>query len=795
MSDGHTPAGSANTNNAYPSSPVRGLLPPGAHIPPRYLRVATQLQAWGIPEYLVHLGLIMRQLERGAITPTQIAPLLGDEATAVSEALATLSGSIPRPSLQQSEQVWKLFTLTYLHPSASLLKIAELLAQIRAMQDADITISDETMAAAAHVCARLGMWDIRAEILDARTRLADPHLVRRSAVLLERSLAKRTQFFESLRHWLTDLLQAQGIVAHIERRPRAMHQVVEEGLESVHSTFPWADVIVLLIEDLRDCYRAMGAINMAAPVIGSRMRDFLGGPKDNGYQAIHTTITYTTAIPTERTASVDIRITTAAMDRYNRNGYLAYLAGVPVPPRRPLWWTDRRRWLAAYQGEATEVFVFTPQGEAIFLPLGATVLDFAVRVHSKLGVFCRGAKVNENHTAPGDRLACGDICEVVIDPYSEPLNHRVLNQAKTTSARSRIRRTLHKDHTGAVRGQQIFRAVLTQRLAEQEVHTSEALIEQQVASICRMRGYQTVEAFYRAVARGEAAPDPVVRMIISNLLVPRLNLDQVPASVRTQAQRIRLALCCRPRPSHTVVAVPIHKGHELKIHSVACTHIIEPAYPIAWHPTVDHTYVADVLYESWDRPGLIHQVTGALAQAGSINILSFHATVPEPSLARICFSFEAPDQTNIDQVRSALEQLPEQRNVAVRTVNLIDEGVHVAEPLKNPYGPQPVGHWPFFVGRAAEIQQILTQLGSKNRTNHILIRGPKRIGKSSLLQHLSRYHLQDFEVPGLLDLQSLPTEDLHIPRLLERIATMIGQKLGRACDMLLWMLRRLSATL
>lgn len=764
--------------NQRDDQPVLGLLPPGTRIPPRYQRVCAQLAAWGLPDYLVPLGLVMRPIERGLIAPAQLEPLLGGEAVAIARALVALNAGVPRLALQPSEPIWKLFMLTYLHPAASVLKIAELLTHLSHVQDANITVPTEMMTAAAHVCARLGMWDVRAELLNVQARLADPHLVRRARDLLDRSQPTRTQFFEALRQWLADLLRHQGIAAHIERRPRPIHQVVEEGLESIQGTFPWADVVVLLIDNVADCYRALGAINMAYPVVGANIRDFIGGPKENGYQAIHTMIEYTTALNGERTAPVAIRIATSAMDRYNRDGYLAYLAGVAVPSRRSFWWTNRQRWLAAYQEQSAELFCFTPKGEAIFLPRGATVLDFAVRVHSNLGVYCRGARVNGYHVSPGEKLAGGDICEVLIDQYSEPIQYRLLDLASTTMARARIRRALQKDHTGAMRGQHIFRAVLTRSLEEQEVHTSEEMIEQQVSSICRGRGYQTVEAFYRAVARGEAAPDQVVRMIIGNLLIPRLNLEAVPDEVRTNAERIRLALCCRPRPSQPTVVVPIHNGHELKVHAAMCSRVSGTAYPVTWKLVEEHAYVTDVLYESWDRPGLIHQITSAISEIGAINILAFNATVPEPNLARVCFTFEAPNQQQIDRVRQVLEQLPEQRNVDVRTVTLIDEGLRLAEPLDNPYGPQPVGRWPFFVGRYVEIRQILAQLEGHSRANHILIRGPKRIGKSSLLQHLSRYHLRDFEVPDWLDLQSLPTEELRLPRLLQRIATLINNRAG-----------------
>jgi GTP pyrophosphokinase len=762
---------------------VLRLLPSGTLIPGRYCEVRDQLYAWGLPNDLVELGLVMHRVERGKLAPATLAQLLGDQVAVVAEALAAFGGAV-RSASRTPELAWKLFMLTYLHPSAVVLKITELLMPLRHSHDPDIAIGTETIGAAAGVCARLGMWNVRGELLDVQARLADPHLAQRARSLLDGSQPARLQFFEALQRQIDELLRGQGIAARIERVPRSLNQVIDEGLDSVRGTFPWADVVTILVEDVADCYRALGAINSAYTVVGTKMRDYIGGPRENGYQAIHTTIEYIDRAG-ERTAPVDIRIVTPTMYRYNRDGYLAYLAGVAPPARRSLWWTDRRRWLDAYHDRSSELFVFTPKCDAIFLPRGATVLDFAVRVHRDLGVYCRGALVNGLRVSPGERLARGDICEVLIEQEGSSIDQRLLDLAGTQHAKSRIRRALQQDHTGAARGRQTFHDVLSRQLEEQEAHASPAMIDQQVAAICRARGYHSVDAFYRAVARGEASPDQAIRPIIDGLLIPRLVLDALPAEVRARADHIRLALCCRPRPSRPAVAQPIHAGHQIKVHSAGCSRVVEPAYPVAWRPVERHAFAADALYEGWDRPGLLYQLTGAVGTVGGINIRSLNADVPEPSLARIRFTFEAPSREKLEQVQRALEALPERRHVELHTVTLIDEGFRITTPLANPYGPHPVGRRPFFVGRTAEVQQILAHLEGAG-ARHLLIRGPKRIGKSSLLEHLARYYLDRFKVIARLDLQSLPTDELRLDRLLGRIAEQLAnpaQARGRAAQL------------
>ncbi|HWQ12257.1 MAG TPA: TGS domain-containing protein, partial [Roseiflexaceae bacterium] len=757
--------------------PALALLPPGATVRPRYRAIHDQLLAWGLPGWLAALGLLLRPIERRVVAPAAVAAALGPQAGETAAALAELSGPVPRQPLQHLERAWKTFVLMNLHPPAAVLKIAELLVRLRQTQDADIDERAEALVAVAQAASRLGMWDVRYELRDIAARLADPHLAQRAVALLDQTCELRARFFDDMRRQLDGLLGAQRIRARVERRQHPIYRLVEEGLESLHGPTPWADTVHVLVGSVPDCYRALGAINSAYRALGTRLRDYISGPKENGYQAIQTVIEYTSA-PGQHAVPVAIHITTAAMAHFNRHGFLASLSGAPVPLDRPVWWEDRHRWLEAYRGRSGELFAFTPRGEAIMLPAGATVLDFAVRVHLELGVYCRGALLNGEYVSPGERLAPGDICEVLIDQHGGRVDQRMLDLAVTKPARTRIRRALQKGMDGAARGRAIFRELLARRLEQQGVHASEAQIEAQLAILCRWRGYQTVEAFFRAVARGETAPDRAVQAVVESVLVPRLAYDALPAPVRARAERVRLAQCCWPRPPQPVVAVAIHGGRQLKIHAAECGNAAGGGYSLAWRQDEEQTYAADVLYESWDRPELIHQLAAALDAVGGVNIRAFHAEVPEPSLARIRFSFEAPSREAIERVRQALLRQPEQRRVELRALTLIEGGFRDATPLDNPYGPQPVGRWPLFIGRTDEVGMIVARLTARDGARHVLVHGPKRIGKSSLLEHLSRYHLQEFRAPPPLDLQGLPASELRFARLVARLSELIAHKAG-----------------
>ena len=758
---------------------VAKLLPSHARIPLHYRRIAEQLSAWELPTHLVQTGLLMRHIERGVVDLDQLGTLLGTEATEIAEALRDIHLATPRPSQQQIEHIWRLYMLAQRHWPATILKLTSLLVHSHQSLDSNVPVQPETLSAAAYICARLGMWETRAELLNTRVRLSDPHLAQRTRELLHTSEPAREQFFATIKNDLHTLLHSYGVTAHIERRARPVYQLVDDGLERAKQTSHWIDTVMVLIENVQDCYRALGAINQSYPVVGAQLRDYVGGPKENGYQAIHTTVQFSSETLDYPPTPIEIRIATPAMDYYNHKGFLAYLSAKVVPVQRPTTSGNYARWLRSYQQTSSEIFVFTPRGVPVFLPNNATVLDFAVRVHSQLGVYCRGALVNGHRVLPSERLERGDICEVLIDQHTAPIDQRLLHTATTKTARSRIRRALQQDQTGVTRGRQIFRDTLAKQLEAYEIQTSEARLEQHMTTFCQTRGYQSPDAFYRAIARGETSPDQLIGEIINSILIAQIDFTSLPQEIRVATQQVRLAFCCQPHPPLPAVAVPIHAGKMVKIHRLDCHRVRAPLYPIEWRPIDHHVYVVDMLYESWDRPGLLHEVTTAINQIRGLNIRTFQANIPEPGLARMQISVEVPDKQAIDQLRYLLENLTEQRRLELRTVALIDGEVQTSTPLDNPYSPQPVGQWPFFVGRTNEVREILTHLEQTSGARHILIRGPKRVGKSSLLEHLSRYHLNHFQVLPLLNLQRLPTDELRFPQLICRFSAMIVQNLGR----------------
>lgn len=745
-------------------------LPASAQLPALYQAIMQSLRNCACPAWLVRLGGLMRQIERGTISPMQIEATLGAEAASIATALAEIAALETRPAAQSKERSWRLFLLLHRNPSAGLLKIVELSEILHLAVPSDLRSNPAMITDAAFAAGRLGLWNIRCDLLTAAATLADPHLVAQAKKLQEQTSAQRNALFEELKQTIERLLEPLAIRPRIERLDRPVYKLVDELPEGMPEAAPWADMLQIMVDNEQDCYLALSAIHRSFPVVSPQLRDYIGYPKPNGYREIRTIIEY--VVSEKRSYQVDIHIATETMARFNREGFLAFLAGFE-PSSQRIWWLDTRRWDDAYQQRSQEIFVFTPHCEPIYLPASATVLDFAMRVHRRLGVYCHAALINGTPATLGDELQCGDICEVLLSEQNAVLNGRLLDLVKTRSAKVLIRQVLRRGDNGAAMGRIRFEQRLEQLLRDRKLHADTGWIKQLVIKACAARGYHTPDAFYRAVGRSEIATDQVAALIIDELLVPRLDLQAIPEEIRVRAAHRRIAQCCKPCYGDELVASIVHAGHQIKIHRAGC-HNAHDAYPVGWKPDSPQVYTAEVLYEGWDKPGLLREITTLLDQQGPVNIRALEASVPEPSLARIHFSFESVDPKAINAIRSMLEAIPEQRRVEIHSAALIDGTIRISQPLENHYGPQPVGRWPFFVGRAQEVRRILTHLECGG-AGHILICGPKRIGKSSLLDHLGRHHLGGFQVPEILNLQALPSSELAIERMSLRLARMAQQ--------------------
>ncbi len=760
-----------NNENAFASQgqtwPDDGLFP-ADQLPALYQSVAQRLRNYVCPEWLVRLGGLLHLIERGRISSAQIAAALGEQAGYIAAALSEIAILDLRPSVQSKERSWRLFMLVHLNPAAGLLKLVELSEILRLGVPSDLRSNPGMITDAAFVAGRLGLWTMRRELLTVAASIADPQLVIRAQKLLHQTSIQREGLFTELKQQIQILFETVGLQnVRIDAFARPLYKLVDELPDGMPETTPWADMVQILVSSEQDCYLALSAIHGAFPVLSPQLRDYIGYPKPNGYREIRTTIDF--VVSEKRSYQVDIHIATETMARFNREGFLAFLAGFE-PATYQVWWQDSTRWQAAYYQRSQEIFVFTPHCEPIYLPPGATVLDFAMRVHRRLGVYCHAALINGLHATLGDELQCGDICEALLSEHNAVLTGRLLDLVKTSSAKVLIRQALRRGDNGAAIGRIRFEQRLEQHLHDRKLHADIAWIKQLVVRACAARGYHTPDAFYRAVGRGEIATDQVAALIIDELLVPRLDLKAIPEELRARAGHRRIAQCCKPCYGDELAASIVHAGHQIKIHRANCPNARD-AYQVGWKPESPKVYTAHVLYEGWDRPGLLHDITGLLDQHGPVNIRALEASVPEPSLARIHFSFESTDAKAITDIRSTLESIPEQRRVEIHSAALIDGTIRMTQPLENHYGPQPVGRWPFFVGRSHEVRRILMHLESEG-AGHVLIRGPKRIGKSSLLEHLGRHHLGGFHVPDTLNLQALPTAELSIERITFRLARM-----------------------
>jgi len=740
---------------------------------------------WRLPPTLTLHGLLLAQLEQSPASALQAVPL--DAAGAqIAVALRAVAALPRRAALRPVEPFWQLAMLACAAPEAAALALARLLARLRSGEPAPAA---EQLVAVANIARRLGIWEARAELLNRHVQLTRPQLAQHIQRRLDQSAEARAVYFAAIAETLRGLLVAAGVpLIAIERRECQLYQVADSSVESSWGEAVGADRLVILLADGGACYAALGVLNGAFPVLGARLRDYIGGPKENGYQAIHTSILAPDA-ERARALPLELRLCTPAMDNFNRRGIVELMAGRRPSAPPSVWWADeaaRHAVLRAYAECGERIFVFTPMGVPVGLPRGATVIDFAVRVHSDLGVFCRGALLNGQRVPPGEPLECGDLCEVLHEPDAL-LDESQLRSATTATARAKVRKALQRGSRGAEQGRLIFERVLRERLQALGLSSGRATLDQQLARFCREQAYERPEAFYQSIARGEAAPDKAVGSLVEHLLTPRLRFDALPPGERARLTSVMLGRCCWPAPGVETVAALVEKRGSLRarVHRADCPSLAQflrasgvRTCPVAWDELASQGVIADVTYEGRDEPGLIAAITSDIDRLGEINIREFHAAVPSPHLARLVFVCETRRPELVAELQRVLRERPGQRRVAVSEQPLHADALRIMEPLSNPYRALPSVTWPLFVGRENEIARIVTQLSDPQGDPHMLVRGPKRIGKSSLLHNLAEYHLHNFRRPVLVDLLALRSAEVELAPLLRVIAGRLVEAAG-----------------
>lgn len=568
-----------------------------------------------------------------------------------------------------------------------LIKLADRLHNMQTLEalpsDRQQTLAQETMDIYAPLAHRLGMWDVKWRLEDHAFHYLQPEKYREISDMLSTRREEREKYIDDQRQLLVKDLTAIKLKAQVIGRPKHIYSIYQKSRKYAGNGKQISDIYDLyamrvLVNNKSDCYNALGVIhNLWRPIPG-QFDDYIANPKENLYQALHTTVMCKGATPLE------VQIRTQEMHQLAEYGVAAHWRykeganGDPAFEQKMTWMRQLLEWQRDVTGTEEflesvrtdifrdQVFVYTPKGDIIELPANSTPIDFAYRIHTELGHRCIGGKVNGGLMPLDYQLQNGDTVEilttkVVRGPSLDWLNPN-LDYIRTASARSSVRQWFRRQRrsTNIQRGRELL---------ERETKRLNMKIEE--SFLCAMFTMDSVEDFFIALASGG---------ITINQVVTRLTADEE----KTQDQKstvvpfyspgsgikvlgvgdlvTRIASCCSPLPGDQIIGF-ITRSQGVTVHKNSCHSIVnedeqQRLVKVEWSEEKT-LYPVRLAIQARDRVGLLRDITARVSEQG-VNIAAVVTKENEDGTATISLTLHT---TGLDQLGKIFAKLDGVRNV------------------------------------------------------------------------------------------------------------------------------------
>ena len=541
---------------------------------------------------------------------------------------------------EQAENLRKMFLAMVDDIRVVIIKLADRLHNMRTLDylppERRLRNARETLDVFAPIAERLGIWQLKWQLEDLSFRHLDPERYREIAALLAERRAERAAYLERAISVLESRLQREGVNAQITGRPKHIYSIYRKMQAKSRDFDQIYDVhgVRIILQVVRQCYHVLGVVHALWLPIPGEFDDYIAMPKDNLYQSLHTAVVALDGKPLE------VQIRTAEMHRLAEYGIAAHWrykeGGAPDQTlaakvnwlRQATDWRDdvrdARQFMASLKTDvfAERIYVFTPKGDIVDLPRGATPVDFAYQIHSEIGHRCRGAKVDGRLVSLDYQLRTGEQVEIITAKKGGPSRDWLsshLNYIATQRARQKIRQWFRRQQReqNIVDGRDTLDREMRRLGLDQESYS-------EIASLFK---YSNVTDFLAAVGYGDVSPSQIAHKIDSGATEgERLKLRAIPEMAVSDIQvagvgdlLTRLAPCCNPVPGDQIVGY-ITRGKGITIHRADCTNVIhlkdtERLTPVSWG-LAEQTFPVVICIESFDRTGLLRDIAGAVADLG-----------------------------------------------------------------------------------------------------------------------------------------------------------------------------------
>ena len=611
--------------------------------------------------------------------------------TQIANARAATAIPMAQTAAAQTESVRKMLLAFSRDLRVVMLRLASRLQTLRYFASTKQTLpaglAREAQQVFAPLANRLGIWEIKWEMEDLSFRFLEPDTYREVARLLDEKRSERETQMAQLRTRLETDLQAQGLAASVQGRPKHIFSIVKKmrgkslGFEQVYDI----RALRILVNNIPDCYAALSWVHNEFTPITEEFDDYIAKPKVNGYQSLHTVVRDGSGKP------IEIQIRTHAMHEHSEHGVAAHwaykeagakgYAGVSASGaydakiavlRQLLAW---ERDLSGDQGNGAfedRIYVLTPDAAIVELPQGATAVDFAYTVHTDLGHRCRGARLDGVMVPLNTPLKNGQTVEVSVakegGPSRDWLNPE-LGYLVSHRARSKVRAWFNAlaMHETVAKGREAV-----EKLLQREGKTAIKLID-----LASQLGFNTADELFEVVGKDEFSlrnievllrpPEPVHHDDDLLLKKPRSTANPVNGGllvVGVDSLMTQLAKCCKPAPPDSICGF-VTRGKGVSVHRTDCTNLREMVtkngervIEVEWgqskaaHAAV---YPVDVAVEATDRQGLLRDISEVFTKE-KMNVIGVQTQSIRGS-AWMTFTVEVADSGRLAKVLGSVAEL------------------------------------------------------------------------------------------------------------------------------------------
>lgn len=655
------------------------------------LEVAGLLADMKLDVVSVAAGLLHDVVEDTHASIEEIEAFFGPQVRHIVAGVTKLS-TLPFSSAQerQAESIRKMLLAMADDIRVILIKLADRMHNMRTLQyhtnpAKQRKIAKETLDIYAPIAARLGIFRIKNELENIAFKYILPQEYERIENLVAIGKEERDKYIETVKAYIRGKMDENLLPCEVLGRYKNSYSIYQKMIKQNLDFEEVYDIIAfrIILDTIPQCYEALGLVHALWKPIAKKFKDYIGMPKPNMYQSLHTTVIGPYG---ER---IEIQIRTHDMDRVAQSGIAAhwsYKEGKTADPKtaETFAWVqeivenqanikDPDEFLENVRIDLfpDEIYVFTPRGQIKSLPKGATPVDFAYAIHTEVGDQCIGAKVNGRMVPLKYQLQTGESVSVITQKDHQP-SKDWLGFVKTVKARSKIRqwiKTLEKERSLTLGREMCDKAF---RKVKLNFHTISKTPE--MDAVVDGFGFKTLDDLVIAIGYGKITPLQLVRKLLPksdgdgeqqsllNRLMGKVRKKKIGSGVIVKGVDdilVRFGKCCQPVPGDAIIGF-ITRGSGVTVHRGGCVNALktnpERLIEVEWDAATKEAFPVKIRIRAMDRMALLADVAAAISKSGA-NIINANTQTEENKQVTSFFTLEVSDKEKLDQIISSLKKI------------------------------------------------------------------------------------------------------------------------------------------